>query len=493
MNANLVWLPSQPSRFARDLFLTGITSGLTVVAFIVTTRLLASALGPDQFGAYSLGRRLLASAEPAATLGVGVGLTRYLAASRGTLGPADWTWAATVLVVAATGCITALGLLVPAGWIFGTEGHGQTYLASLALLGGYSSYIVWYSYLRGTGQIEPANAWQLAVVAGSPLIAAVAIGRTGRADAILAIIAAAHALAFIPLIWSLRSVQVGRHLGVRIRELAAFSIPRIPGILAYGGLFSVGPVVAAHVSGLGAAAELVLAQSLLRVVEAATDGFSRVALPFFSMLHSQGRIDHIRSRVENLLGLVTHGGIFASLQAWAWADELVRLWVGQEYPQAGAAIRALSFAIVPFALFTVLRPVIDSIEVKAVVSRYSLIALALTVALSLILGEAGLGAPGLALAMGFGIMVLGLLSAFYVVHRLQLSLSRAIQAMPILAAIVLFLVANGLASAAPLVPGWSRGAFTALSLVLGVALFATAVGFLRPPWVQAARNELFPK
>ena len=63
----------------RDVLMTTATSGLAVSCLMVVTWLLATRLGPDGFGAYSIARRVLTVLEPVSTLAVGLALTRYLA------------------------------------------------------------------------------------------------------------------------------------------------------------------------------------------------------------------------------------------------------------------------------------------------------------------------------------------------------------------------------------------------------------------------------
>ena len=69
------------SPFLKDIVLTTITSIVVIISMIFVTRLLATGLGPEGFGAYCLARRIVSFIIPFSTLSMGVALTRYVAIS----------------------------------------------------------------------------------------------------------------------------------------------------------------------------------------------------------------------------------------------------------------------------------------------------------------------------------------------------------------------------------------------------------------------------
>ncbi|MDI6793259.1 MAG: hypothetical protein QME81_10395 [bacterium] len=66
------------SSFLRDVVMTTLTSMITILSIIIVTRLLAKGLGPEEFGAYCLTRRMVFTLLPFATLTMGVALARYI-------------------------------------------------------------------------------------------------------------------------------------------------------------------------------------------------------------------------------------------------------------------------------------------------------------------------------------------------------------------------------------------------------------------------------
>src|SRR4030066_1509173 len=68
-----------PGEVKRDYQITFLTEFLVLVSQIVVFKLAANFLGNQGFGEYALARRTISFAIPVLLLGMGVGLTRYLA------------------------------------------------------------------------------------------------------------------------------------------------------------------------------------------------------------------------------------------------------------------------------------------------------------------------------------------------------------------------------------------------------------------------------
>ena len=148
-------------------------------------------------------------------------------------------------------------------------------------------------------------------------------------------------------------------------------------------------------------------------------GFGLVVLPKVSALQARQQDHFLQARVEDLVGLVLHVGLFAACQLAIWAPEIIRVWLGAAYDAAVPIVRALLVALVPYLAFTLLRSVIDGIEERPVNAWNLYAALACTTVLSLVLGAAGWGAVGLALASVAGFVVAGVLTVAYLRRTLR--------------------------------------------------------------------------
>ena len=67
------------SPFLKNVVITTAATLLTTVSMIFIIRFLAKGLGPEEFGAYSLARRIISNIAPLAILAMDVALSRYIA------------------------------------------------------------------------------------------------------------------------------------------------------------------------------------------------------------------------------------------------------------------------------------------------------------------------------------------------------------------------------------------------------------------------------
>jgi O-antigen/teichoic acid export membrane protein len=111
-----------------------------------------------------------------------------------------------------------------------------------------------------------------------------------------------------------------------------------------------------------------------------------------------------------MMSMVLHLGLFATFQLLIWSDEIVTVWLGPAYHEAVPIVRILMVGVVPYLAYAMLRTIIDGLEERAVNTHNMYAACAVTVVLSVALGSAGYGTPGLAVAGAAGFVVLGMLT-----------------------------------------------------------------------------------
>lgn len=415
-----------PSPFVRDVLFSGATALLTMASLVLITGWLAAGLGPAAFAVYGLSRRIVSVAAAVAPAPLGLALARAQAGVQTRKEQDAYLWAATLLALGSSVAIVGAGAVAPGFWarLLLTDARYQDVLfASLALVVGNLVYTLVFSHLRGTYKIDAANLWQLWIQALGPIIAVALAANRAPVSVIVLLFAAIAFTAIVPLVaWLVRGVREGiTRADIRppIQRLLRYSVPRIPGAAALAGLTAVGPLLAPYFGDLREAGFLVAAQSVLRVAEVGTAGFGLVVLPKVSALQARQQDHFLQARVEDLVGLVLHIGLFTACQLAVWAPEIVRVWLGDAYDAAVPVVRALLVALVPYLGFTMLRSVIDGIEERPVNAWNLYAALACTTVLSLVLGAAGWGAVGLALASVAGFGVAGLLTVTYLRRTLR--------------------------------------------------------------------------
>ena len=483
------------------MILSGLTAVVVMVSLVLVTGWLAAGLGPDDFGAYALSRRLLSAVIAISPGPLGVALARALAMTATAHDRLGYVVAGALYAILPCLVILAIGAALPDVWaqVFLSDArYAPVLLATLALILGTTVYSVVFARYRGMNQIGRANLWQIWVLAIGPAVVAAALARTGRLALIVLLTGAVSFTSVVPLLGWL--VAAGRarlgwqEIQQKLGDLTRYSVPRVPGAVAFAGLFAVGPLLAPYFSDLRHAGFLVAGQSVLRVVEGGTSGFGMVALPRVAALQARKSTLSLRGPLEDLIAMVLHVGIFATCQLTIWAPEIVLVWLGAGYRDAIPLVRVLVLSVVPYLAYTALRSVIDGLEERAVNARNTYIAFSVTTGLSLVSGFAGFGALGLAIAGSLGFALLGALSVLHLrrvlglgTAELRLRAALAGNALASLASLALAaLIAQGMGPAGRL----SVGAASGIALLL---IYLMVLRRLGARWLLEVEHRLFPR
>ncbi|MCK4822606.1 oligosaccharide flippase family protein, partial [bacterium] len=133
------------SAFLKNIVTTTITSFITIISMIFIIRFLAKGLGPEEFGAYSLARRIISSIAPLATLSLGIALARYIAMTNEN--KLRNSYIVTSIISVGTALILLLIIAVSASkhlsyLIFRSNEYLNLYYASFFFLSGYSIFLI---------------------------------------------------------------------------------------------------------------------------------------------------------------------------------------------------------------------------------------------------------------------------------------------------------------------------------------------------------------
>ena len=424
--------PSVRSTFSRDLIDTFITSGLTVLALVLTLRLLAQALGPEGFGAYSIARRILSTLDPVLTVTMGTAVTRYIALTNNERIRHNYLLAGLMIGVAPSMVCLLIGTLCDrqlAGLLFRDGEYRPVIIRTLFLMVGYCFFIILYSFYRGRGEMRKANLWQLTVIAIGPLSVAWLFSSSRDVGLILALNAVLCFTSLAPLLYhTFRRDTAGQgaekdleSFSTCFRELFRYGLTRVPGGFAFPGILAIGPFLAPYVGTLSHAGYLLAGQSVLRVVEGGTEALSRVALPRWARLSRDENGATLRARISDVVAFAIHIGTFATLHLLLWCDQIIVLLLGNEYLASTPVLRILIFAVLPFLTYSMLRPIIDAVDPKPVNSRNACYAFILCAVLSVVFSLLGLNVMGLAAATAAALTWLSLLTVRHLVAAYSVS------------------------------------------------------------------------
>jgi O-antigen/teichoic acid export membrane protein len=210
----------------------------------------------------------------------------------------------------------------------------------------------------------------------------------------------------------------------KTKELIRYGGPRVAGGLAYQSLFSLGPLLASYLCNVKDAGFIIIAQTLIIMfIETAMGSFGLVALPWAAQLFSGKNREYLGGYIKDVISFIIQIGLFCTIHLAIWSDVIVMGWVGKSYEPVIILTRVISTAIIPYMCFTMLKSIIDAVEVKAINTLNLLAALVVTLLTAIGLVTIGFGISGIAIGMAVGFYILGYLTLKYLMNLYSLKLT----------------------------------------------------------------------
>lgn len=414
------------SPFLKDIVMTTITSLITIISMIFIMRFLAKGLGPEEFGAYSLARRIISNIAPLATLSVGIALARYIAMTNENKLRSSYVVSSIISVGTALVLLLIIAVSVSkqlSYLIFHSNEYLNLYYASLFFLSGYSIFLITYASFRGMQKFNTANSLQLCLMAIIPLIVTYNFAYKKSPSLIVFLMGIAFYLSLIPLVLIIIKTKLPRLSDIRssTKTLLNYSLPRVPGGFALAGLLTLGPLLAGYVGGLKEAGFFVVGQSVFRIMESAIVGFGLVALPKVSQLLAEDKVEFLKSKIEDILIMIFQLGLFVTIHTFIWSKEIVLVWLGSEYINAVPIMKIIILSLGPYLGYVVLRSIVDAVEVRAINTFNLFLSLVIAAVISIIFIYAGFGVIGLAIGTTVGFAALGIMTGSYLMRRYHIS------------------------------------------------------------------------
>ena len=155
----------------------------------------------------------------------------------------------------------------------------------------------------------------------------------------------------------------------RVRELARFGVPRVPGDLLRLALFSLPGVVVAHVADISVAGGVAFGVAAVGMLGTALSPIGFVMLPVAARMMAAGDVAELRRRVINI-ALVTSGVLVLGIViVEAFAPQLVLIYLGPGFASTADSLRVIAPAALPWGIYTSLASVIDAHHVRPVNAR----------------------------------------------------------------------------------------------------------------------------
>ena len=365
-----VWTRWPALGHLREYVPTIATEFAVLITQVLVYKLAAYYLGKEGFSEYAVVRRAATFLAPLPLLGLGVGLPRYIAISRGKNNPR----AATHYFGAAFLCVLSgifLCLAVLNAWghhfaflLFGDDSYAGLVFPLSLMIFGLSLHTLAYAYFRGQLAMTRANLLQLVNYAAVPVLVFFLVGNH-----------AASVLLWLGVLWTLVAsvalgfTPIGQALTFQaeeLRELLRFGIQRVPGDFILMALLSLPVVFVAHRAGMQQAGFVAFGISVLAMIGALVSPIGLVLLPKASGLLASGKKAELRSHIRHIMALALLFSAGASALIWFSAPALIRLYLGPGFEAAASVLRVIVLGGVPYALFAVLRNLIDAFHRNAV-------------------------------------------------------------------------------------------------------------------------------
>lgn len=373
---------------------TMVTELLVTISGILILKLAASLLGPAGFGEYTLSRRAVALLYLPLVMGLGIAAPRYIAIARaGAMERFSESSFATATLTAGLLPPLTIALLLNAAPGFGAMLlFGSTSLNYLVppvtiALAGIALHSMVYAVYRGRSEMKFANVLQIIDLAIVPPLA-FSVGEKNAA-AVLRLTGtmwlSASAIALIHILYRERSEwrglsSVREHLAVLLR----FGLPRVPGEFALVGLFAIPTLLAVRAHGVVDAGQFSAALSVLTMVASAFAPVGLVVLPKASAQVATGEMAGLRSLVLRILSggilLATLGVVIGELLI----PPFIRWYFGEAFLPAIPYFRTALIGAIPYAVYILMRSILDALDVKALNSRNLIVSLSVVVILCLV-------------------------------------------------------------------------------------------------------------
>jgi len=359
-----LWFGATVLSHIREYLPTMATEFSVLITQIFVFKLAAYYLGKDGFSEYAVVRRAATFLVPLPLIGLAVGLPRYVAISRcddqhGT--ESQYFGAALACVLVATVlCVCILNFATqPFSYLlFGDSKYERLIFPLSLMLFGLSLHSLVYSYFRGRLSMKSANVLQLVNYASIPVVVFLFAGR--HAERILlwlgicwtVVAAVALCLTPFPALVNFKSKQ--------LKQLLRYGIQRVPGDFILMALLSLPVIFVAHNSGMTTAGFVALGISVLSMIGALVTPIGLILLPKASSLLAMGKKSELRTHVFHIAVLSLAASGTASIAIWMFAQLLIQLYLGPGFEQAAAILKIIAIGAVPYALFALLRNLIDA-------------------------------------------------------------------------------------------------------------------------------------
>jgi O-antigen/teichoic acid export membrane protein len=353
-----------------DIFITFLTEFFVLTGFFVTYRLLAGHFGAEGVGEYSLVKRAISLFQPFLFLGLAMGLSRYLAVTRGKAERVAYLQAGAYTILFFSLIFIFFVNLFRQSFallVFGSIDYERLVGPFSMLLAGFVLHGFVYTYFRGFLKVKVFNVLQIINLALVP-IAVITVFHGKNIETIIYFIGIWVFLVGLIFLSYFLKDMIKPVVGVRksFKELMLYGLPRFGGDLILAGFFSLGPIFAAHVISIKEVGYLSISQSLLSSACAFLAPLGLVLLPRVSNLIAEGREDLIKKNISLLGEAVIQCSIYLCVQLICFSDIIIKYWLGMDFIEAIPVMQIMFLSLVFYNFYVAFRSILDAVNITPI-------------------------------------------------------------------------------------------------------------------------------
>lgn len=476
-----------------DIFITFMAEFFALVGFFITYKLIADYFGANSVGEYSLVKRVIGLFQPFIFLGLGVGLVRYLALTNNRTKRQSYLQASGCVVFFLTTIFVVFINIFKKEFsaaIFGAIEYASLVFPFSMLLTGLVLHMFAYTYFRGILKVKVFNILQVINLVLTP-IAAIAICRSKNIEMLVFTTGAltfvvAVAFFFYPLKDLIRPVSGTIR---SLKELMSYSVPRLGGDLVLAGIFSLGPIFAAHVIAIKEVGYLSIGQSLLSSACALLAPLGLVLLPKVSNIMAGGKEEVIKKKIGLLAEAIIQCSIYLCVQLIFFSDIIVVFWLGVDFIEAIPIMQIMFLSLLFYNFYIAFRGILDAAKSIPINTINLCVSSVVFISLSFLAIWQGYFSTAIGISMAFtaALICLGVLTYYSILKIYPESGSQIVDSFKV--AIWLNVVIVGLTFAIkPFINGSLFFLFV-YEVILGLAYFSILY-LWRVKWMMEAKNIL---
>lgn len=400
----------------KNIIATFLSEFLVLAAAILVYKFAAVKFNMDGFSEYALSRRVVSLLLPIFILGLGVGITRFIAYNSVEDDNQQGSYFVSGLII--LGFVAAIFFLILAvlrnqfsSLLFGNYAYSYLIFPVSTMLFGFTLHSACYSYFRGRFEMFKANSLQVINMAFVPLLAfsfAATVADLLKITGLFSIAVSFYFLVFF-ILKNLKFswINVWQHA----KELLGYGIQRVPGDLGLAAFLALPAVFTTHISGIEEAGFMAFAISIVSMVAAMFNPIGLIILPQASQLIARGDYKKLKKYVSNMLKiafLLTFAGI-AIFETFA--DKILYLYLGNTSEKLILVTRIIFLGSLPYVIYVSMRNIIEAYYIKAVNSWNIIISLLVFIVISWVMAF-GRGVYSVASVFVIAMYILGALTVW---------------------------------------------------------------------------------